>query len=412
MLTVCAKDGGKPIQSSTVNVTIKIEDQNDNTPQFTQKEYIVNVRESVQKNFIIAKVVATDLDKGKNGLIEYKITSGDRKHKFDINKTTGEIKVKSPFDFETEYKGFELRVMAYDQGKPPKFNTSGKVIVRILDVNDNAPRFVGPPYNVTLAENFKLKTKFLTIQAVDDDFGESSKIRYTIPNVSVHLPFRIPSTSSGEVILVKKLDYEKVKSYKFKVRASDSDPRHSRYSETFVYVNVKDINDNPPVFEKQVYEKRIKEDSYIGEEVIKVKAIDQDLKASRNIDYKITEGNTNEEFNILSISNIGTIRLEKLLDYSRQNSYTLKVRASDGELYGFTTIKISVSDTNSYPPTFVKGSFTVEVKENITIGSEITRVQATDNDNGENARISYCFVNSNCKVEDNYCCPNIQKCVF
>jgi len=407
-LTVCAKDGGNPTQSSTVNVTINIEDQNDNTPQFTQKEYIVNVRESVQKNFIIAKVVATDLDKGKNGLVEYKITSGDHKNKFDINKTTGEIEVKSPFDFETEYRGFELRIMAYDQGQPPKFNTSGKVIVRILDVNDNAPRFVGLPYNVTLAENFKLQTKFLTIQAVDDDFGENSKIKYTIPNVSLHFPFKIQSTSSGEVILVKKLDYEKVKSYKFKVRASDSDPRHSRYSETFVYVNVKDINDNPPVFEKQVYEKRIKEDSYIGEEVILIKAIDQDLQASRNIDYKIVEGNTNEEFNILSNNNVGTIRLEKLLDYSRQNSYTLKVRASDGGLYGFATIKISVSDTNSYPPTFVKGSFTVEVKENITKGSEITRVQATDNDNGENARISYCFVNSKCKVEDNYCCPNIQ----
>ena len=225
------------------------------------------------------------------------------------------------------------------------------------------------------------------------------------------MPFRIPSISSGEIILVKKLDYENSKSYKFKVRASDSDPRRSRYTETFVHVNVKDINDNPPVFEKQVYEKRIKEDSYIGEEVIKVKAIDQDLQASRNIDYKIIEGNKGEEFNILSVNNIGTIRLEKCLDYSRQNSYKLKVRASDGELSSFATIKISVSDTNSYSPTFNKGSFTVEVKENITKGSEITRVQATDKDNGENARISYCFVNNNCKIEDHHCCPNFQKFV-
>ena len=102
-------------------IFLSVEDDNDNAPQFSEKRYVVQVREDVAPGAPVLRVTASDRDKGSNALVHYSIMSGNARGQFYLDAQTGALDVVSPLDYETT-KEYTLRVRAQDGGRPPLSN--------------------------------------------------------------------------------------------------------------------------------------------------------------------------------------------------------------------------------------------------------------------------------------------------
>uniref|UniRef100_A0A8C4MWH3 Cadherin EGF LAG seven-pass G-type receptor 1 n=1 Tax=Equus asinus asinus TaxID=83772 RepID=A0A8C4MWH3_EQUAS len=386
-LLVEANDQGRnpgPL-SATATVHIVVEDENDNYPQFSEKRYVVQVPEDVAVNTPVLRVQATDGDQGQNAAIHYSIVSGNLKGQFYLHSLSGSLDVINPLDFEA-IREYTLRIKAQDGGRPPLINSSGLVSVQVLDVNDNAPIFVSSPFQAAVLENVPLGHSVLHIQAVDADAGENARLRYRLdPASASDFPFQIHN-SSGWITVCAELDREAVEHYSFGVEAVDhgSPPMSSSAS---VSITVLDVNDNDPMFTQPVYELRLNEDAAVGSSVLTLRARDRD--ANRVITYQLTGGNTRNRFALSSQSGGGLITLALPLDYKQERQYVLAVTASDGTRSHTAQVFINVTDANTHRPVFQSSHYTVSVSEDRPVGTSIATISATDEDTGENARITY-----------------------
>uniref|UniRef100_A0A7N4P878 Cadherin EGF LAG seven-pass G-type receptor 1 n=1 Tax=Sarcophilus harrisii TaxID=9305 RepID=A0A7N4P878_SARHA len=397
-LLVEANDQGRNPgpRSATATVRILVEDENDNYPQFSEKRYVVRVPEDVAVNTPILWVQATDRDQGQNAALHYSIVSGNLKGQFYLHSLSGGLDVINPLDFEA-IREYTLRIKAQDGGRPPLINSSGLVNVQVLDVNDNAPIFVSSPFQAAVLENVPLGHSVLHIQAVDADSGENARLHYRLVDVTTgagadadasartDFPFQIHN-SSGWITVCAELDREEVEHYRFGVEAMDhGSPVMS--SSASVAITVLDVNDNDPVFTQPVYELRLNEDATVGSSVLTLQARDRD--ANSVITYQLTSGNTRNRFALSSQSGGGLITLALPLDYKQERQYVLGVTASDGTRSHTAQVFINVTDANTHRPVFQSSHYTVSVREDQPVGTSIATISATDEDTGENARITY-----------------------
>ncbi|KAM6398895.1 cadherin EGF LAG seven-pass G-type receptor 2 [Rhynochetos jubatus] len=376
-------------RSATATVRIAVEDDNDNAPQFSEKRYVAQVPEDVVPNSAVLRVTATDRDKGSNALVHYSIVSGNTRGHFYIDAQTGALDVVTPLDYEVS-KEFTLRIRAQDGGRPPLSNISGLVTVQVLDVNDNAPIFVSTPFQATVLENVPVGYSVIHIQAIDADSGDNGRLVYTLLETGAGFPFAI-NNSTGWIVVASELDREAVDFYGFEVEAQDQgDPPMA--SSASVSVTVLDVNDNSPEFTQREYGARLNEDAAVGTSVLTVSAIDRD--ANSVITYQISSGNTRNRFSITSQSGGGLVSLALPLDYKLERQYLLTVAASDGTRQDTAQVVINVTDANTHRPVFQSSHYTVNVNEDRPVGTTVVVISATDEDTGENARITYLMEDS------------------
>uniref|UniRef100_A0A803TWU3 Cadherin EGF LAG seven-pass G-type receptor 1 n=1 Tax=Anolis carolinensis TaxID=28377 RepID=A0A803TWU3_ANOCA len=396
-LVVEANDQGKDPgpRSATVTVHISVEDENDNSPQFSEKRYQVQIPEDTPINNQVLQVQATDRDRGSNAQVHYSIVSGNLKGQFYIHSFSGSIDLINPLDYET-IREYTLRIKAQDGGRPPQINSSGMVSIQVLDVNDNAPIFVSTPFQATVLENVPVGYSVLHIQAVDADSGDNARLEYKLIEVAhpsslvatvgdMSFPFQI-NNSTGWITVSVELDRETVENYHFGVEARD----HGipvMTSSASVSITVLDVNDNSPTFTEKVYQLRLNEDAVVGSSVLTLTAVDKDVNSV--VTYQITSGNTRNRFAITSQSAGGLITLALPLDYKQERQYVLTVTASDGTLFDTVQVHINVTDANTHRPVFQSSHYTVSVSEDKPVGTSIVTIVATDEDTGENARITY-----------------------
>ncbi|XP_054703472.1 cadherin EGF LAG seven-pass G-type receptor 1 isoform X1 [Grus americana] len=396
-LVVEANDQGKDPgpRSATAMVHITVEDENDNYPQFSEKRYLVQVPEDAPVNSQILQVQATDRDRGSNAQVHYSIVSGNLKGQFYIHSFSGAIDLINPLDYET-IREYTLRIKAQDGGRPPLINSSGMVSVQVVDVNDNAPIFVSTPFQATVLENVPLGYSVLHIQAVDADAGENARLEYKLIEMAPStggtpaagdsgFPFQI-NNSTGWITVAAELDRETVENYHFGVEARDHGVPVMTSSAS-VSITVLDVNDNNPTFTEKVYHLRLNEDAAVGSSVLTLTAVDRDVNSV--VTYQITSGNTRNRFAITSQSGGGLITLALPLDYKQERQYVLTVTASDGTRFDTVQVFINVTDANTHRPVFQSSHYTVSVSEDKPIGTSIVTISATDEDTGENARITY-----------------------
>ncbi|KAI4901835.1 hypothetical protein NFI96_000454, partial [Prochilodus magdalenae] len=322
LLIVEANDQGKdpgPL-SATATVHITVEDENDNYPQFSEKRYVVQVPENVPVNTKVAQ--------------------------FYIHSPTGVIDVINPLDYETN-REYNLRIKAQDGGRPPLINSTGIVIVQVIDVNDNAPMF-------------------------------NARLDYRLTDTSPGFPFTI-NNSTGWITVSIELDRETTEFYTFGVEARDNGfPVMS--SSASVSITVLDVNDNVPTFTEKFYSLKINEDAPVGTSVLTVTAVDRDINSV--VTYQISSGNTRNRFAITSQSGGGLITLALPLDYKQERQYILTVTASDGMRYDTTQVFINVTDANTHRPVFQSANYQVLISEDKPIGSTVVVISATDEDTG------------------------------
>uniref|UniRef100_A0A7N4PQZ0 Cadherin EGF LAG seven-pass G-type receptor 3 n=2 Tax=Sarcophilus harrisii TaxID=9305 RepID=A0A7N4PQZ0_SARHA len=385
-LAVEASDqGGEPgPRSATVRVHITVLDENDNAPQFSEKRYLAQVREDVRPHTEVLRVTATDLDKDTNALVHYNIISGNSRGHFAIDSLTGEIQVVAPLDFEVE-REYALRIRAQDSGRPPLSNNTGLASIQVVDINDHAPIFVSTPFQVSVLENAPLGHSVIHIQAVDADHGENARLEYKLTGTALDTPF-VVNSATGWITVSGPLDRESVEHYFFGVEALDhgSPPLSASASVT---ITVMDVNDNRPEFTQKEYHLRLNEDAAVGTSVLSVTAVDRDINSA--ISYQITGGNTRNRFAISTQGGMGLVTLALPLDYKQERYYKLIVTASDRTLHDNCYVHINITDANTHRPVFQSAHYSVSVNEDRPVGSTVVVISATDDDVGENARITY-----------------------
>ncbi|XP_021344023.1 cadherin EGF LAG seven-pass G-type receptor 2-like isoform X2 [Mizuhopecten yessoensis] len=390
-LLVQAMDQGETSlrKSSTATININIQDVNDNSPQFSQKLYTVNIPEGhdYTSSPVIAYVSATDTDQGDNRIISYSIFGGNTDNTFKIDRSTGELSIQAALDRE-KVSEYSLLIRAQDGGSPMRSNTT-VVRVTVLDVNDNDPYFYAPPYQHSVKEDVAVNTTVLSVQATDKDDGLNGELVYSLLLTPVDFPFKIEE-NTGDIKVKLPLDREAGDMYKFVVKVQDKGTE-VRSATTDVTITISDVNDNHPIFPHSVYNKTVREDEEPGAKVIlSLTAMDADSGDNALVDYSIISGNQDDAFRINTLNGEGLIKVNKHLNYKQVSRYVLGVRATDkGGKYDEAEVHILILDTNRHTPVFQGTPYTINVEENIAIDTSVYQVVALDDDIGENARLTY-----------------------
>lgn len=387
-LLVHASDMATPTderRSATATVVVKVLDDNDNYPQFSERAYAVSISEDKwDDQNIIAHIRATDADEGNNAAIRYAIIGGNTQSQFAIDSMSGDVSLVKPLDYEIA-KSYRLVIRAQDGGSPAKSNTT-QLLVNVLDANDNSPRFYTSQFQEAVLESVPVGYNIVRVQAYDADEGANAEITYSISEPKDSLPLAI-DPRTGWIHTTKNLDREENNRYTFQVVATDGGvpPRSASSS---VVITVQDVNDNDPSFMPNFYEASIAEDQPPGTPVVTVTATDPDEDS--RLHYEITSGNTRGRFAITSQNGKGLITIAQNLDFKQEKRFVLTITASDsGGRTDTATVNVNITDANNFAPVFENAPYTATVFEDAPIGTTVLVVSATDSDVGINAQISY-----------------------
>lgn len=387
-LSLVAWDKGNPPRSGSTLIHVHIQDSNDNSPTFEDSAPTVELPENTARGTTIISLKATDPDQGVNGEVVYSLskhTQPEVRRLISVDPQTAAVTLKAPLDYEVQ-SFYEVVVEARDRG-PNAIPTYCKLHIKLLDVNDNAPRILviwdrsnspGP----TVLEGAPKDTFLSLVMVLDEDSGKNGKVKAEILKGSG--PFRLKHIQGGNYMIVTNgtLDREKVTWYNITLLAQDyGDPPLS--SVKHLSVRVVDENDNAPVFSTNVYKASFEETNRTGYQMLKVEAHDVDLELSGRVSYFIrnaTGADVNAFFSVHPTS--GVIRAQHRLDYEESRSYSFIVEAIDQghpPLSSTATVQIEVRDVNdNYPvikePEPRKGVASLSVPVNADKGEIVTEL--------------------------------------
>ncbi|XP_071379690.1 protocadherin-16-like [Centroberyx affinis] len=397
-LTVRSSDSK---HQSEANLTVLVDDVNDNAPTFTQDLYQVTVSEHLPAGSAVITVTATDRDSGDNGKITYRVMSSSRDI-FYIDPSNGTLFINQKTEFDFESPSILVVIEARDQGSP-SLSSIATVQVQVSDVNDNAPIFHQSEYRATVSEDGLPGSTILTLEAVDGDLSrDNCGFDFAIASGNSGNAFQIESSvrflegrgfqTVGSLILVEGLDFEAVASYNLTVVVSDRGvPQRS--SSVPILISVVDANDNPPAFSRAEYSVVLSEGAAAGTEILHLSAIDPDSAPNGEVQYFISSGDETGLFQVDQYT--GALRLQRPLDSERQSSHVIVVQATDGQgHYALAPISVEVKDINDNRPYFPLQILTASIRENQPQNALVTMLHAIDHDRGVFGQLRYYMLDS------------------
>uniref|UniRef100_A0A8C0UA91 Protocadherin 17 n=2 Tax=Paridae TaxID=9153 RepID=A0A8C0UA91_CYACU len=308
-IDVQARDLGPNPIPAHCKVTVRLIDRNDNAPTIG----FVSVRqgalsEAAPPGTVIALVRVTDRDSGKNGQLQCRVLGGGGgpgavpftlEENYDNFYT---VVTDRPLDREAQDE-YNVTIVARDGGNPP-LNSTKSFSVRILDENDNPPRFSKNLYVLQVPEN-NIPGEYLgSVLAQDPDLGQNGTVSYSIlpghvGDVSIYTYVSVNPTN-GAIYALRSFNYEQTKHFEFRVLAKDSGSPH-RESNATVRVTVLDVNDNAPLIVlpaliNDTAELQVPRNAGVGYPVGTVRALDSDFGESGRLTYEIVEGNEEHLF--------------------------------------------------------------------------------------------------------------------
>ncbi|XP_046907530.1 protocadherin beta-16-like isoform X22 [Hypomesus transpacificus] len=395
-LVLTAVDGGEPQLSGTVQIHVTVLDVNDNAPTFTQAIYKASLVENSPKGTLLTTVNARDIDYGSNGVITYSIsrTKGIQEL-FEIDETNGGVRLIGEVDYELS-KHYEIDLEAKDQGG---LSDSSKLMVDIIDVNDNMPMIDLMSTSRSVPEDSPSQTVIAVMSVHDPDSDNNGVVSCVL---SEDIPFAIKSTSTGFYSLVteSELDRERASEYNISVTCSDEGVPFLSSIVTLT-LQISDVNDNSPVFAKSSYEAYIIENNTPGLSIFTVKAKDADWNQNARVSYILEDSSVNgvPVSSYVSISaDSGVVHAVRSFDYEQIKDFHFHAKAQDGgspPLNSNVTVKIMIQDQNDNAPQVLYpvqtgGSLVAElVPRSADVGYLVTKVVAVDVDSGQNAWLSY-----------------------
>ncbi|XP_062281231.1 protocadherin alpha-3-like [Scomber scombrus] len=268
------------------------------------------------------------------------------------------------------------------------------VAIEVIDVNDHSPVFPGREKRLDIFESKSPGARFQLQPARDPDGGQFSVQQYKLSQ-SDH--FRLEVKERGEdrkmpfLILQKQLDRETMREHKLMLTAVDGG-RPARSGTLEILIEVLDVNDNSPVFTKDVYSAVLNENAAPGTLVVLVNATDLDEGANGEIVYsfgKEMDTHVQKLFNI--DPETGEVKVTGIIDFEENESYEIDIQASDKGTIPFSTDKtviIKVIDLNDNHPEIEVTSFSKSVPEDSRIGTTVALISVNDLDSGANGKVS------------------------
>ena len=258
-------------------VFIILLDANDNAPQFLNDSYYATVLESIPVGSNIIKVEAEDIDTGVNADIEYSIKDSLIDNVFSIDPYNGQITLAKLLDYERQTM-HKLTVRATDKGTPPQTRDT-IVFINVLDTNDNPPSFDEAEYTFSLSKQASRGQFVGKVRAVDPDYTDNGKLKYSLSGGNEHQVFSIDQ-NSGSISLINLHNFERSLEYFLNITVSDGVYARSAKLNIHLYSE----NRYAPRFRQPLYEVSMKENAASGSEVIRLSASDED---GDSVEYSI-----------------------------------------------------------------------------------------------------------------------------
>ncbi|TFK12310.1 SKI/DACH domain-containing protein 1 [Platysternon megacephalum] len=344
--------------------TIKIEDDNDNIPCFTQDFFEFVVPEHCKAGTVVGKVTAEDRDEPYtlHTELRYRIVSEQPPlpKMFFVHPESGVITTLIP-QLDREIIGKHMLLMEVRDMAGQSFGlcNTGTVVVNIGDINDNAPYFGHSSYEIQVLEN-RVNVEILRIPCLDKDEPNSPawNCRFSIVKGNEDNHFAITTdgrTNEGVLCVVKGLDYEITNLRILEIAASNEIPYavvpySSALAQSTCTVRVIVLDDDEgPVFKPCLLPITIDGCMTVGTVVGKYLAEDPETGNSEGISYRIAPGQSNW---ITIDENSGELRTAKLFDNDmtgRQCNITVFAVDQSGKT-GTGTVLVTVGACNNYYP--------------------------------------------------------------
>ncbi|XP_060910932.1 protocadherin Fat 3 [Labrus mixtus] len=376
--------------SSTAVVTITVSDVNDNPPRFERDLYRGSVKESDPLGEVVAVLKTKDQDgTDQNRLISFYITGGNPRGVFGLALVQGEWKVYVSGLLDREQQDWYLLNITASDGL---YVARTAVEVTVMDANDNSPICNQAVYSVSFPEDIPVNKGIVTVAATDADSGSSAEIQYSLFGIGVEDFYMDANT--GELRTATAMDREMTPSYKLIAQATDGGGLFCRSD---ISLKVLDVNDNAPTFSSPYYLASVYENAAPKALLTRLQASDPDEGLNRTVIYSLVNS-VGEFFSIDPVS--GMVILERPLDRESQDSYRVRVQATDqagqqGALSSQVDLTILVLDVNDNDPVFQRRDYGVTVPEDVAVGTDVLRVLATSADIGPNAEIIYSIRSGN-----------------
>ena len=397
-LIVIAKDSGVIPLSSSVKVTVYVIDVNDNAPKIQIHPFSSDHTLSILENKPIGSPLGTisvdDYDFGRNGEVNCSLDSSvfSLKHLFGnkLELVTNKI-------LDREYIAmYNVTIVCKDHGLHPLTTEMTRPVI-ILDVNDNPPRFSQQVYHIHIVENNKIDASVYQVNVLDADSDNSA----TYTSMSDYSD-KFYIDHDGILSALDSFDREEKSLYTFNITVKDKDFSSPNVSSSAkVVVNILDQNDNKPRFNKDTYTFRTFENHPVGSQIGVLEAEDSDLSPNNIFKYSFYSNGKLIPFRI--DKNTGVITATKVFDRELKDSYHLTAVVRDPmkpSFYSQTMVNIIIDDTNDNVPIFLfptPNNNTIKVHRNISTGTVIGKISASDADVGFNGLLTY-----SCELDPNF----------
>ncbi|XP_073346962.1 cadherin-18-like [Pagrus major] len=335
-------------------------------------------------------------DKG-DGSVRYILSGEGAGSIFIIDETSGDIHAAKSLDRERKSQ-YVLHARAIDRQTNRSLEAESEFIIKVQDVNDNAPTFPDGPFSATVSEMTDVGTSVFQVTASDADdptYGNSAKIVYSIldgqPYFSVDPKTGIIRTA------VSNMDRETRDHYAVVIQAKDMAGSVGGLSgSTTVNITLTDVNDNPPKFSQKSYQLYVPELAPVGKAVGRIRANDEDEGQNAEMTYSITNADAAAIFTITSDTDRreGIISLKQPLNYEKKKVHTLNIEGSNtypdshfshlGPFKDSTSLRVIVGDVDE-PPVFSMDYYIMDVYENSPVGTQVGTVTAMDPDSTNSA---------------------------
>lgn len=314
---------------------------------------------------------------------------------FTIKREDGWVSVTVPLDRE-EYADYTLKCYAVSQNGE-SVEEPMDIIIRVIDQNDNRPRFTQKVFEGSVLEGVPPGTPVMNVTATDadDPNTENAILGYSILNQEPGEMFIIHRQTGVISVVTTGLDRESVNKYTLTIQVADMEGEGLSATSTAI-ITIKDQNDNPPLFISKTYTANVTE-NVVDFEILQLSVTDKDEPHSPNwrAVYRIVKGNEGGFFNMSTAeSNNGILKVVKGLDYETTPVYTLLISAENEASFSIAltpstaTVTVFVLDQNE-APIFNPKEKTEQLREDHPVRRVISTYTATDPDKGQKQVIRY-----------------------